>query len=112
PAPVPLNMGVGDWRTAAGELDGWFKPNPGMGGAVTQNTVGGLTWYAETPLPGTRLECGYVAATPGAALPWYPGAPGPGTRFEYGYVPAPPPAPAPGPGGYVTVSGVTVILHD
>ncbi|HVH17017.1 MAG TPA: hypothetical protein VNF72_01845 [Myxococcota bacterium] len=83
---VNLNIAVGDWMNAAGELDGWFKPNPGMGEAVTQTTVGGLTWYAETPVPGTR--------------------------FEYGYVPATPPAPAPGPGSYVTVSGVTVILHD
>ncbi|HEX5067356.1 MAG TPA: hypothetical protein VFY49_14650 [Myxococcota bacterium] len=83
---VALNMAVGDWMNAAGELDGWFKPNPGMGEAVTQNTTGGLTWYAETAVPGTR--------------------------FEYGYVPATPPVPAPGPGGYVTVSGVTVILHD
>src|SRR5262245_57776949 len=33
--PVNLNIAVGDWMNAAGELDGWFKPNPGMGEAVT-----------------------------------------------------------------------------
>jgi len=85
--PVALNMIVGDWMNASGEVDGWFKPNPGMGEAVTQNTTGGLTWYAEPKVPGTRFEYGYVPV---------------------GTVPTPPN----GPGSYVTVSGVTVILHD
>jgi hypothetical protein len=83
---VPLAMLVGDWMNASGEVDGWFKPNVGIGEAIFNNTIGGLSWFAETGVPGTR--------------------------FEYGYVPVTDVTSSPGPGSYVTVSGVTVILHD
>jgi hypothetical protein len=84
-SPVP--MLAGDWMNAAGELDGWFKPNPGIGEAVFQANHLGMSWFAETAVPGTR--------------------------FEYGYVPVGSvPQPATGPSSYVTVSGVTVILYD
>jgi len=93
--PVDLRPLVGDWMNAAGEVDGWFKPNQGIGEAVFNPNVfapggtprgGGMGWFAET------------------------GADGP--RFEYGYVPLSTQLSSPGPGSYVTVSGVTVILHD
>jgi hypothetical protein len=84
---VNLRMLVGDWMNTAGEVDGWFKPNKGIGEAVFNSSNGGLSWFAE------------------------PDAAGPG--FEYGYVPVGSvPTPSNGPGSYVTVSGVTVIIHD
>jgi hypothetical protein len=84
---VPLSMLVGDWTNVAGEVDGWFKPNPGIGEAVFNPTTGGLSWFAETPIQSNRFEYGYV---PVGTVPAFPQ----------------------GPGSYVTVSGVTVVLHD
>ncbi len=82
-----LRLLVGDWMNAAGELDGFFKPNPGIGEGVTSplgaSENGGLGWFAET-----RLR--------------------PPERFEYGYLAQD----DVGSGGYVTISGVTVIIHD
>jgi hypothetical protein len=79
---VQLDLLPGEWMNAAGEVDGWFKPNPAIGEAVTESTAGGLGWFAEERITGAD-------------------------RFEYGYVTEPGDAT-----GYVTISGVTVITHD
>jgi len=81
-----LRLLVGDWMNAAGEVDGFFTPNPGVGEGVTSPVGqggGGLGWFAETSVL-------------------------PPDRFEYGYLPRD----DVGAGGYVTISGVTVIIHD
>ena len=81
-----LRLLVGDWMNAAGELDGFFKPNPGIGEGVTSPLAAaanqGLGWFAETRLlPPDRFEYGYLA------------------RDDIGV------------GGYVVISGVAVVIH-
>jgi hypothetical protein len=83
----PLQLLVGDWMNAAGEVDGFFKPGLGVGEGITSPLASagnqGLGWFAET-----RLQ--------------------PPDRFEYGYLPRD----DAGVGGYVVISGVAVIIHD
>jgi len=85
---VALKPYVGDWLNTAGEVGGFFKPNPGIGEAVFGPNGPGMGWFAEPAIEGED-------------------------RFEYGYVPVEqakmPPVQE---GSYVTVSGVTIILHD
>jgi hypothetical protein len=85
---VPLRPYVGDWLNTAGEVGGFFKPNPGIGEAIFGPDGPGMSWFAEPEIEGSD-------------------------RFEYGYVPVEqaqsPPVQV---GSYVTVSGVTIILHD
>jgi hypothetical protein len=85
--PTPLSLLVGDWMNAAGEVDGFFKPGPGVGEGVTSPLVSagnqGLTWFAETAVEAPD-------------------------RFEYGYLPRDDAS----VGGYVVISGVAVIIHD
>jgi hypothetical protein len=77
-----LRQGVGDWGNVAGEVDGFFKPNPGVGEALTQRATGGLSWFAERRLTGAD-------------------------RFEYAYALQPGNVT-----GYITISGVMVITHN
>jgi hypothetical protein len=81
--PVDLKLLVGEWMNAAGEIGGYFKPNVGIGEAIFNLNKGGMSWFAEPTIL-------------------------PPDRFEYAYVPLT----TNGQGSYVTVSGVTVILHD
>jgi hypothetical protein len=79
---APLRQVVGEWMNVAGEVDGFFKPNPGIGEAFTQRAVGGLSWFAERRLTGMD-------------------------RFEYAYAIQPGNVT-----GYITISGVTLITHN
>ena len=80
---VQLGLLPGEWMNAAGEVDGFFRPNPGIGEAVTTLSPGSVfDWFAE-PFRITGSD-----------------------RFEYGYVPEIGSATS-----YVTISGVTVITH-
>jgi hypothetical protein len=85
---VTLKPYVGDWLNTAGEVGGFFKPNPGIGEAIFGPNGPGMGWFAEPTIEGAD-------------------------RFEYGYVPVEQAqAPPVQVGSYVTVSGVTIILHD
>ncbi|MGH0031410.1 MAG: hypothetical protein ACQGVC_16565 [Myxococcota bacterium] len=57
-----LPLFVGEWMNTAGEVDGFFKPNDGVGEAVTGASRGGLGWFAERQIQGAdRFEYGYVS---------------------------------------------------
>jgi hypothetical protein len=56
-----LRLLVGEWMNVAGEVDGFFKPNPGIGEAVFNGAPGGMDWFSERRIQdGDRFEYGYV----------------------------------------------------